>query len=78
MCIIFQVSLFIGYETAESHSEFPVVFSYFACRGNENNMSSCGSGLRSTTFCTHRQVVRITCEGIPASFCGIFTCTSFF
>ncbi|XP_019859783.1 PREDICTED: deleted in malignant brain tumors 1 protein-like [Amphimedon queenslandica] len=50
------------YETDVTSTDYPVIFNYFNCRGSESTLGECGSGLTSNNFCTHRQVIRITCE----------------
>ena len=53
----------IDYGTDVTSTDYPVIFNNFNCRGTESTLGDCGSGLTSNSFCTHRQVVRITCEG---------------
>ena len=54
----------LGYETHSSVNDFPAIFSYFNCRGTENSLYNCSySGLRYA-FCTNRQTIKVTCEGI--------------
>ena len=48
----------------QTTAEFPVIYSYFHCQGNEAKLSSCEPGLNSDIqYCTNN-AVEINCEGM--------------
>ena len=68
----------VDYETDATSTDYPVIFNNFNCHGSESTLKDCGSGLTSSSFCTHRQVVRITCEGMIIFEMASFTCIFIF
>lgn len=58
--------LLLGYDSSVTSSDYPVIFSYFNCNGNEGNLTSCGSGGLSqyiASTCSTLKAVTVSCEG---------------